>query len=121
VAEDRPSRRPLPAVKMEPRVTAQQNNTPIIPVATPERKDLRVSPADRFIRQANAFTTQISQRLEPTRDPVKAFHALGSYKRRTQLDLLQSRSMNNLSDIQTLAVEQNQVLEQIIHELKKNK
>jgi hypothetical protein len=117
VAEDRPTRRPLPAVKIEPRFTSQQT----APIATPARRELRVSPSDRFTMQANQFTTQISQRLEPTRDPVHQFHALGSYKRRTQLNLLQSQSMNSLSDIQSLAVEQNQVLEEIIRELKTRK
>jgi hypothetical protein len=108
MAEDRT--RPLPIVRTaEPRITA--NNVTA-------SRELRVSPSDRFSRQANNVTAQLVQRLEPTNDPIAAFHSLGSYKRKTRMDLIQGSSMNSLTSIQDLAAEQNQVLEQIIRELK---
>jgi hypothetical protein len=108
MAEDRP--RPLPTVgRTEPRITA--NNIPA-------SRELRVSPSDRFTMQANNITSRLAQRLEPARDPVATFHSLESYKRKTKMDLVQSSNRNTLTSIQELAAEQNQVLEQIIRELK---
>jgi hypothetical protein len=109
MAEDRT--KPLPTIRTSaPRTEA--NNTPAV-------RELRVSPSDRFTRQANNITAQLVQRLEPSKDPIATFHSLGSYKRKMQQELIQSSSRNTFSSIQDLAAEQNQVLEQIIRELKK--